>query len=82
MAAWEYIGWRNDYRGHYLYWTNAGKGGNHVAWAPYDRFDNVDRDLTDIPPAFATVEYDALEEYDGDIIALTDDWGIVRESLY
>ena len=79
MAAWEYIGYKRGDGGTvpgYGYWSN----GKDVAIQEYPRnYFDID---SDIPPATAQIEYNVVvDEYDGDIIALMDDWRITPENL-
>lgn len=81
---WQYIGYKSAYNAGFdadkvfYYWSNAGGGGSDVAW--YKDYPGADW-VTDMPHADATIEYGELDNYNGDIIALMDDWNITRESL-
>lgn len=79
MARWQYIGYHSPSGtyswSHYWAWTN----GQDVATMPMDNYSS-DR-VTNIPPGDAERHYDAVDDYDGDIFRLMDDWGITGESI-
>lgn len=77
---WEYIGWKRNYADEWYYWSNAGYGGLDVAVVHKNNLP-ANYKFTNMPPGSAEIQYGALKEYNGDIIALMDDWGIDRESL-
>ena len=73
---WQYIGYyapRGTYEwSHFWAWSN----GEDVATCPMSELDYSR--VGDFPPVNSDIHYGAVSQYDGDIIALCNDWGLVR----